>query len=297
KGVQVEHGNLTNLLLTARKRPGLSRRDVLLAVTTVAFDIAGLELWLPLTVGASVIIASRDEVTDAHQLMNVLEEAKGTAMQATPATWRMLLAAGWTGNPRLKVLCGGESLSGSLADELLARCGSVWNMYGPTETTIWSSVHAVRVEEGPVVPIGRPIGNTTMYVLDRNMQPVPVGVRGELYIGGAGVARGYLGAPQLTAERFVADPFSMGANSRLYRTGDLVRQRRDGNIEFLGRNDSQVKVRGFRIEPAEVEAVLARHPAVSEGVVEAREDIPGDKRLVAYVVAETEMAPLSEQST
>ena len=289
-GVEVEHGNLANFLLTMRERPGLSRRDVLLAVTTVTFDIAGLELWLSLTVGASVIIASRDQVMDAHELMNVLEESRVTVMQATPATWRMLLAAGWRGNPRLKVLCGGESLSGSLADELLARCGSVWNMYGPTETTIWSSVHAVKAEEGPVVPIGYPIGNTMLYVLDRNMEPVPVGVRGELYIGGAGVARGYLRAQQLTAQRFVANPFSIGAGSRLYRTGDLVRQRRDGNIEFLGRNDFQVKVRGFRIEPAEVEAVLVRHPAVGEAVVRAREDVPGDKRLVAYVVAKTEMA-------
>ena len=289
-GVEVEHGNLANLLLTMRERPGLSRQDVLLAVTTMTFDIAGLELWLPLTVGASVIIASRDQAMDAHELMNVLEKSRVTVMQATPATWRMLLTAGWRGNPRLKVLCGGESLSGSLADQLLDRCGSVWNMYGPTETTIWSSVHAVKSQEGPVVPIGYPIGNTTMYVLDRNMEPVPVGVRGELYIGGAGVARGYRGALQLTAHRFVANPFSIGAGSRLYRTGDLVRQRRDGNIEFLGRNDFQVKVRGFRIEPAEVEAVLARHPAVSEGVVQAREDAPGDKRLVAYVVAKAEMA-------
>lgn len=288
-GVEVEHGNLTNFLLAMRKRPGLSRQDVLLAVTTMTFDIAGLELWLPLTLGASVIIASRDQVMDAYELMNVLEKSNVTVMQATPATWRMLLAAGWRGNPRLKVLCGGESLSGSLADELVARCGSVWNMYGPTETTIWSSVHAVKAEEGPVVPIGYPIANTMMYVLDRNMEPVPLGVRGELYIGGAGVARGYRGAQQLTAQRFVDNPFSIGVDSSLYRTGDLVRQRRDGNIEFLGRNDFQVKVHGFRIEPAEVEAVLARHPAVSEVAVQAREDVPGDKQLVAYVVAKSGM--------
>ena len=217
-------------------------------------------------------------------------------MQGTPATWQMLLNAGWTGNPRLKVLCGGEFLSSSLADDLAARCGSLWNMYGPTETTIWSSLHQVGGREAAVVPIGRPIGNTTMYVLDRNRQPVPLGVRGELYIGGAGVARGYLAAPQLTAERFVPDPFSTGANSRLYRTGDLVRQRRDGNIEFLGRNDFQIKVRGFRIEPAEIEEVLTKHPAVSDAVVQAREDTPGGKRLVAYVVAESEITPISEQA-
>ena len=237
KGVEVEQGNLTNFLSTMRKRSGLSASDVLLAVTTVAFDIAGLELWLPLTTGASVILASRDESTDAYRLMDILERSNVTVMQATPSTWEMLLAAGWTGNQRLKVLCGGEAVSGSVADELLARCGSVWNMYGPTETTIWSSVHQAKAGEAAVVPIGRPIGNTTMYVLDRNMQPVPIGVRGELYIGGAGVARGYLGAPQLTAERFVADPFFTEADSRLYRTGDSVRQRRDGTLEFLGRVD------------------------------------------------------------
>jgi amino acid adenylation domain-containing protein len=294
KGVQIEHRNLTNFLFAMRKQPGLLASDVLLAVTTVAFDIAGLELWLPLAVGASVIIAGRDEMTDAYRLTNVLEKSNITVMQGTPATWRMLLAAGWTGNPRLKVLCGGESLSGSLAGELLARCGSLWNMYGPTETTIWSSVHHVKGGQAAVVPIGRPIGNTTMYVLDRYMEPVPVGVRGELYIGGAGVARGYLGAPQLTAERFVANPFSIDTDSRLYRTGDMVRQRRDGNIEFLGRNDFQVKLRGFRIEPAEIEAVLTKHPAVREAVVRAREDIPGEKRLVAYVVPTPQIAPLSE---
>lgn len=290
KGVEVEHRNLTNLVMSARKAPGLSRQDVLLAVTTVSFDIAGLELWLPLTVGASVIIASRDEAMDAHRLMSILEGSGITVMQATPATWRMLLAAGWMGSSHLKVLCGGESLSSSLASELLARCGSVWNMYGPTETTIWSSIHAVNAEDRLVVPIGRPIGNTTMYVLDRNMEPVPLGVRGELYIGGAGVARGYRGAIQLTAKRFVPDRFSTGTEGRLYRTGDLVRQRRDGNIEFLGRNDFQVKVRGFRIEPAEVEAVLAKHPSVQDAVVQAREDTPGDQRLVAYVVPATAKA-------
>ena len=283
KGVQVEHCNVTNFLFAMRKRPGLLASDVLLAVTTVAFDIAGLELWLPLTAGASVIIASRDETTDAYRLMNILERSNVTLMQGTPATWQMLLAAGWTGNPRLKVLCGGESVAGSLADELLARCGSVWNMYGPTETTIWSSVHQAKAGEAAVVPIGRPIGNTTMYVLDRNMQPVPIGARGELYIGGAGVARGYLGAPQHTAERFVADPFSTEADSRLYRTGDSVRQRRDGTLEFLGRVDRQTKIRGYRIEPAEIESVLRQYPGLQQAAVMVR-DHSGEKQLVAYLV-------------
>ena len=283
KGVQVEHGSLTNFLLSMRKVPGLSRQDVLLAVTTVAFDIAGLELWLPFIVGALVIIATRDEATDPYRLMKILEESEVTVMQATPATWQGLLAVGWTGNQRLKVLCGGESLSGCVADELLARCGSVWNMYGPTETTIWSSVHQVKAGEGAVVPIGRPIGNTSMYVLDRNMEPVPIGVRAELYIGGAGVARGYLGAPQLTAERFVAAPFSTEADSRLYRTGDLVRQRRDGTLEFLGRVDRQTKIRGYRIEPAEIESVLREYPGLRQVAVMVRDD-SGEKQLLAYLV-------------
>ena len=283
KGVQIEHRNLANFLFAMRKEPALSAGDVLLAITTVAFDIAGLELWLPLTVGASVIIASRDETTDAYRLRNILEKSTISVMQGTPTTWRMLLAAGWTGNPRLKALCGGESLSGSLADELLARCGSLWNMYGPTETTVWSSLHQARAGEPTVVPIGRPIGNTTMYVLDRNMQPVPIGVRGELFIGGTGVARGYVGAPQLTAKRFVPDPFSTVTDARLYRTGDMVRQRRDGNIEFLARNDFQVKVRGFRIEPAEVESVLCQHPNLQQAAVTVR-DHSSEKQLVAYLV-------------
>jgi amino acid adenylation domain-containing protein len=283
KGVQIEHRNLTNFLFAMRKQPGLVASDILLAVTTVAFDIASLELWLPLTVGASVIIASRDEISDAYRLRNILEKSDISVMQGTPATWRMLLAAGWTGNPRLKVLCGGESLSGSLADELLARCGPVWNMYGPTETTIWSSLHQAKAGEAAVVPIGRPIGNTTMYVLDRNMQPVPIGVRGELHIGGTGVARGYVGTPQLTAERFIPDPFSTVADARLYRTGDMVRQRRDGNIEFLGRNDFQVKVRGFRIEPAEVESVLCQYPSLQQAAVMLRHH-SNEKQLVAYLV-------------
>ena len=283
KGVQVEHSSLTNFLSTMGKRPGLSEEDVLLAVTTVAFDIAGLELWLPLTIGASIILASREEITDAYRLMDIMERSSVTVLQATPATWRMLLAGGWRGNPRLKVLCGGEAVSGVLADELLARCGAVWNMYGPTETTIWSSVHQATAGEAAVMPIGRPIGNTIMYVLDQHMDPVPIGVRGELYIGGAGVARGYLGAPRLTAERFVVDRFRTEANSRLYRTGDSVRQRRDGVLEFLGRMDRQTKIRGYRIEPAEIELVLRHYSGLQQAAVMVR-DHDGEKQLVAYLV-------------
>lgn len=283
KGVQIEHGNLTNFLFTMQKRPGMSAGDVLLAVTTVAFDIAGLELWLPLTTGASIILAGADEAADPHRLMDDLDKSDVTVMQATPVTWQMLLAAGWTGNSRLKVLCGGEVLAGRLADDLLGCCGSVWNMYGPTETSIWSSLHQAKSGRETVVPIGRPIDNTTMYVLDPALQPVPCGVRGELYIGGAGVARGYRGSPRLTEERFVADPFSTDANSRLYRTGDSVRQRRDGTLEFLGRRDRQTKIRGYRIEPAEIESVLREYPGLEQVAVMVR-DRGIDNQLVAYVV-------------
>ena len=284
KGVQVEHGNLTNFLATMQKRPGLSATDLLLAVTTVTFDIAGLELWLPLTTGALLILVDRDEAADAHQLIEVLEKSGVTVMQATPSTWQMLLAAGWPGSPHLKILSGGEALPGFLANELLPRAASVWNMYGPTETTIWSALHRVTAGEAAVLPIGQPIGNTTMYVLDDNMQPVPAGVRGELYIGGDGVARGYLGKPELTAEKFLPDPFSSEAGARLYRTGDLVRQRPDGIFEFLGRTDRQVKIRGYRIEPAEIsESTLRRYPGLQQAAVMVREHA-GEKQLVAYLV-------------
>ena len=283
KGVEVEHANLTNFLATMRKRPGFSNDDVLLAVTTMAFDIAGLELWLPLTTGASLILASREETVDPRRLIDILEKSKVSVMQATPSIWQMLLAAGWSGSPHLKVLCGGEALSGSLANDLVPRGASTWNMYGPTETTIWSSSHQVSISEAIVTPIGQPIGNTTMYVLDANMQPIPVGVRGELFIGGAGVARGYLGKPELTAQKFMPDPFSSEAGARIYRTGDSVRQRPDGTLEFLGRMDRQVKIRGYRIEPAEIEAVLHHYPGLQRAAVVVR-DYLDEKRLIAYLV-------------
>ena len=284
KGVQVEQGNLANFLSTMRRRPGLTASDILLAVTTVSFDIAGLEFWLPLTTGASIMLADREAVNDPHELIRLIEKSGVTVLQATPSTWEMLLAVGWKGNKRLKALCGGEAVSGTLANELRARCGSVWNMYGPTETTIWSSIYEAQAgEEASVVPIGRPIGNTTLYVLDQARQPVPLGVRGELFIGGAGVARGYRGLSELTAEKFVPDPFSDRADGRLYRTGDAVRQRQDGVFEFLGRMDRQTKIRGYRIEPAEIETVLRQYPGLLQAAVAVR-DREGENELVAYLV-------------
>ena len=270
KGVQILHRAVVNCLTSMRREPGLTADDVVVAETTLSFDIAGLELWLPLTTGARVVIASRDVATDGGRLAELVTACGATLLQATPATWRMLLAIGWQGSPRLKILCGGEALPADLAEELLRRCGALWNMYGPTETTIWSAMQRVRA--GQPVRIGRPIANTTCYVVDRQGQPVPVGVPGELWIGGDGVARGYLNRPELTAEKFLADPFRPGTGQRVYRTGDLVRYGPDGMLEFLGRLDYQVKIRGFRIELGEIEAQLVTHTTVGQAVVVARED-------------------------
>jgi amino acid adenylation domain-containing protein len=283
KGVEITGPALANFLLSMRARPGLSASDRLLSVTTISFDIAGLELLLPLVCGASVELAPQEAVADGARLSALLAESGATVMQATPATWRLLLEAGWKGDGRLKILCGGEALPRDLADRLLACGGEVWNLYGPTETTIWSALARVEPGEGPV-PLGRPIAHTRLYVLGPRGELVPDLVAGEIFIGGAGVARGYLRRPELTAGWFVADPFA-GGGARMYRTGDGGRFRTDGALEYLGRLDHQLKVRGHRIEPGEVEAALHEHPGVQQAVVVAREDLPGDVRLVAYVTA------------
>jgi thioesterase domain-containing protein/acyl carrier protein len=250
-----------------------------MAVTSLSFDIAGLELWLPLTVGAHVTIAGRDTAGNGNALKALLEAHKSTVLQATPSTFRLLIEAGWRGSPVLKVLVGGEAVPGELAEQLIERAHSVWNMYGPTETTIWSTIQPLR--RGEPVTIGRPIANTTVYILDRHLRPVPQGISGELYLGGDGLARGYLGRPELTNERFIANPFVEGV--RIYRTGDLARYRDGGVIDYQGRNDLQVKLRGYRIELGEIESVLAKHPAIREAVVTAYNEGPGDQRLAAYV--------------
>jgi len=279
KGVAIEHGALTNLLCSMEREPGLSAEDTLVSVTTLSFDIAALELFLPLMTGARLAIATKEQVLDGYLLLNLLEKSQATVMQATPAGWRILLEADWKGRPKLKVLCGGEALPRDLADSLLERSNDVWNVYGPTETTIWSSATRLEKQTGPV-PIGPPIANTQFYVLDERLQPVPIGVTGELFIGGAGLARGYWNRPELTAEKFLPNPFGSG---RIYRTGDEARWLRDGHIELLGRTDFQVKVRGFRIELGEIEAALASHPAVRDAVATAAQVGPGDTRLTAWV--------------
>jgi amino acid adenylation domain-containing protein len=295
KGVQIAHSAVVNCLLAMRQCPGLTDRDLFLSVTTLAFDIAALELFLPLTVGARLVVVSWEVAADGAQLSKSLADSGATVMQATPASWRLLLEAGWSGSRRLKILCGGEALSRDLACELSARGASLWNLYGPTETTIWSAAaEVVSPGDGPV-PIGRPIANTQLYLLDTHLQPVPIGVPGELYIGGVGLARGYLNRPELTAERFVPTPFGAEAGARLYKTGDLARYLPDGHIEFLGRLDHQVKMRGFRIELGEIETVLCQNPAVRETVVMVRQDAPADTRLVAYVVAKHEPLPTASE--
>jgi non-ribosomal peptide synthetase component F len=263
-----------------RGAPGLEARDTLLSVTTPSFDIFGLEIWLPLTTGAKVVMASPETARDGRELRAVIQRCGATAMQATPSTWRLLLEAGWEGDPKFKILCGGEAWPPHLAEQLLPKCGSLWNMYGPTETTIWSSVYPV--VRGERVLLGRPIANTQFYVVDAHLQLLPVGVPGELLIGGDGVARGYWNRPELTAAKFIPDCFGSRGDSRLYRTGDLVRYLPDGNLEFQGRIDQQVKIRGFRIELEEIESVLLSHSGVRQAAVIVRED--GEKQLVAYVV-------------
>ncbi len=283
KGVQILQRAVVNFLTSMQSQPGLTEQDTLLAVTTLSFDIAALELFLPLTVGARLVIAGREVVTNGLALLETLARSQATVMQATPITWRILLTSGWQGGSHLKMLCGGEALSQELAKQLLLKGGTLWNLYGPTETTIWSAACKIEPED-EVISIGSPIANTQIYLLDKQLQLVPIGVPGELYIGGDGVARGYLNRPELTSERFISNPFSTKYGERLYKTGDLARYRADGTIEVLGRLDHQVKLRGFRIELGEIEALIRQHQAVQDVVVIAREDVPGDKRLVAYVI-------------
>jgi amino acid adenylation domain-containing protein len=286
KGVQIEHGAVVNFLRSMHAEPGIGAADRWVAVTTLSFDIAGLEIFGPLTAGGTVLLADRATALDGQRLAALLDDERATILQATPATWRLLLDSGWAGVRRaggLKMLCGGEALPRELAERLLALPGELWNLYGPTETTIWSTAGRVRDPARPI-SIGRPIAETQVHVLEPSGLPAPIGVAGELCIGGAGVARGYRNRAELTAEKFVRIDAG-GVQERVYRTGDLVRLRADGELEFVGRRDHQVKLRGFRIELEEIESVLAAHRGVRHCVCAVREDSPGDQRLVAYVVA------------
>lgn len=292
KGAAISHGALANLLLFMRETPGLAPTDRMLAIATMSFDLAVLELTLPLASGAAIVLADRATAADGRRLQALLRSARVTVMQGTPSTWRLLLASDWDGTPRMKMLSGGEPLVGRVADELLQRGTALWNLYGPTETTIYSTYRLVdpateRTARDAVEPIGRPMPNQPHYVLDKHMRSVPPGVIGEIYVGGAGVGRGYASRPDLTAERFVPDPFSSEPGARMYRSGDLAKYRDDGVLASAGRSDFQVKIRGYRVELGEIEATLAKLPGVREAIVVSRraeaDENADDVRLVAYL--------------
>ncbi len=280
KGALIEHRNVANVLAAFAKRPGLSESDAMICVASLCFDMSVPDLFLPITIGARVVIASEDEIVEGQRLARLLQEQGAALMQATPAGWRVLLESGWQGQATLRAVCAGEALPSDLASELGKRVPVLWNGYGPTECTVYTTFDRV---DAPPATIGTPIDNVRVYVLDSSLNPVAAGVVGELYVGGAGVGRGYHQRPELDSERFVRDPFASAEGARMYKTGDLGRWRRDGRLEWLGRNDFQVKVRGFRIELGEIEAQLGETPGVREGVVVVREDRPGDQRIVAYV--------------
>jgi amino acid adenylation domain-containing protein len=282
KGVMVDRQSLANFLQSMKSEPGIRPGEALAAVTTLSFDIAGLELYLPLIAGGLIVLIGRETARDAHELHQMLIQHSVTMMQATPTMWSMLDLDGWRPRSGFKILCGAEALDKELAGKLVAHGVPAWNLYGPTETTIWSCMK--RLQDSDAVTIGRPIANTRVYVLDHFQQPVPKGVSGELYVGGSGVSRGYFNRSALTAERFVPDAFGKQPGSRLYRTGDLVRFRADGELEFLGRVDQQVKIRGFRIELGEVEKALSAHEAIQQAAVSVRSGTNGEKRLVAHLV-------------
>ena len=285
KGVEILHGGLVNFLLAMKKRPGILPEDILLAITTLSFDISVLEIYLPLIAGATIVIASQEEAMDASRLMDAIDKSGATILQATPVTWRMLTLSKWQGNKRLKALCGGEALLKDLSSQLLGKCGEVWNVYGPTEITVWATTHHVlpgNLTDG-TEPLGFPIDNTYVYVFEPGMVLAPPGLPGELFIGGAGIAMSYKGRPILTAEKFVKDIFRDDDGSRMYATGDLVRMHSDGNLSFLGRIDNQVKIRGFRIELGEIESIISSFEEVVQCVAIVREDMPNNLRIVAYI--------------
>ena len=283
KGVLIPQRALVNFLVAMLKAPGMQKSDVVLSVTPSSFDPSLLEFLVPLTVGAQIVIATAEQAGDGRELQRLLQECAITLMQATPATWRMLLESNWEGKSDLRILSGGEAMTQDLARQLIPRTRELWNMYGPTESTVWCSVFRVLFSRKSI-SLGDPIPNLHYYVFDENRKPVPAGTPGELWIGGAGLAVGYLNPPELTPERFVINPAvaPQSPEYRLYRTGDEVRYRPDGTLEFLGRLDHQIKLNGFRIELGEIECALETIDGVVQAVVVAREDKPGEKRMVAY---------------
>ncbi len=295
KGVMIQHRSVVNFLRSMAREPGMKSDETLLAVTTFSFDIAVLELLLPLTVGGTVVIAEREDLVDANRMRQLMADHQVGIMQGTPSTFRMLLSAGWVPTTGLRILCGGEPLPPDLARQLLEQGCELWNMYGPTETTIWSTIHPV-LEPAETMPIGRPIDNTQCYVLDEHQRPVPPCIPGELYLGGDGVAAGYWQRDDLTNQRFVVNPFE-SAGQRMYATGDRVRWRHDGVLEFFGRSDHQVKIRGYRVELGDIETVLNEHPQVTEAVVDTQGEgvSDGSLRLVAFLTLQAQQTPTTAE--
>ncbi|HTU34003.1 MAG TPA: amino acid adenylation domain-containing protein [Candidatus Acidoferrum sp.] len=283
KGCELIHHGVVNFMKSMQLVPGMNDADVVMAATTVSFDIAVLELLMPLAVGARIALASRATARTPQTLRKFLRDQSVTIAQGAPTTWRLLVDSGWEGQADLTILCGGEAFPRDLANELVRRVPVVWNMYGPTETTIWSTLHRACTGTQPV-PIGRPIHNTQIYILDSNLKPVPPGEFGEIFIGGDGLARGYLNKPDVTAERFIRNPVPDQPSPRIYRTGDLGRFLPNGDIQYEGRCDHQIKIHGVRVEPEEIEKPVLEFPGVKQCLVMARADATGDKRLVAYMV-------------
>jgi amino acid adenylation domain-containing protein len=292
KGVEITHGSLLNFLESLQERPGISERDVVAATTTACFDTSGVELFMPLTAGARIVLVDRN--TTPREFFKLIGDESVTVTQGTPTILRLYVECGWRGKGDLKIISGGEELKRDLAEKLISICAELWNIYGPTEATIWATIECVQRGRG-LVPIGQPIANTQIHILGKDLKPVPPGVTGELYIGGAGLARGYVNRPELTAERFIVNPLPERPGSRIYRTGDLARYLRSGTIEFLGRADHQIKINGARIEPGEIESAILEFPQVRQAVVVAREDAPGEKRLVAYVIMRGGTEPRSAE--
>jgi amino acid adenylation domain-containing protein len=292
KGVQIAHHSLVNLMYSLQKAPGIKSNDKMLAVATISFDIAGVDLYLPLSSGAEIILADSITAKDGRALLDIIRGQNVTILQATPYTWRMMLEVGWDEQLPIKVFCGGEALAKDLAERLIPRSKEVWNMYGPTETTIYSIIK--HVTDANDITIGWPVANTQVYILDEEKNNLTNGEIGEIFIGGVGIAWGYLNRPDLTAERFIDNPFT--PDEKIYRTGDLAKLKPDGDIVYLGRIDHQVKVRGYRIELGEIEHNLGKHEGIKQAVVIAREDTPGIPRLVAYVVLESGQTGIPDKS-
>ena len=283
KGVAIAHHSLLNLLQSVQKQPGIGSNDIMLSITTISFDIAELEMLGPLISGAQIIMVDTDVARDGRALLEIIRADEVSIVQATPFTWRMLLQSGWKEPLPVKAFCGGEALPKDLAKSLLERCDELWNMYGPTETTVYSIIKKISTDD-ELITIGNAIDKTQVYILDDKLNPVPDGEEGEIYIGGEGVARGYVNRPDLTAERFIDDKFSKTPGKRLYKTGDWAKMLPNGEVQYLGRIDHQIKIHGYRIETEEIEIQLKKLRSINEALIVLHEDRLGNTQLVAYVV-------------